>query len=289
MLPASCCTQVARPTSVFKLFCARCSVQVSLRKTPGACICAQDAQPELSCGGAPRTIRLRFRVAIFRSEPPGVHSTYYTASFLEPALPRTRGNRTHDRAIAKAGAQTTRQLPKSFSRVMEHGAAARAPPQRVRRDQTESASRHSESASTRSPQRVHPRTAKTQKKTTRDFCTSTTPIQKSIRTIIRVFAPRPRRSPQSVAQGPRESQKRLEFLHHSESASRRTISAEGSPRLKRSRTTTSIPAEGRTSTTPILAEGRAGTESQKTSSFCTSTTSIPAEGRAGTARIAQNL
>ena len=80
-----CCAQVALckllhasgSTSVFKLFCARCSVQVSLRKTLGACICAQDAQPELSCGGAPSTRSLRFRVAIFWSEPPGVHSTYY--------------------------------------------------------------------------------------------------------------------------------------------------------------------------------------------------------------------
>ena len=53
-------------TSAFKL---RCSAQVSLRKTLSACICAQDAQPELSCGGAPRTIRLRFRVAIFWSKP----------------------------------------------------------------------------------------------------------------------------------------------------------------------------------------------------------------------------
>ena len=74
-------------TSVFKLFCARCSVQVSLRKTLGACICAQDAQPELSCGGAPRTIRLRFRVAIFWSEPPGVQ---LLPSLLEPELPQAR-------------------------------------------------------------------------------------------------------------------------------------------------------------------------------------------------------
>ena len=76
LLSASCCTQVARHLS------SSCSVHVALckfplRKTLGACVCAQDAQPELSCGGAPRTIRLRFRVAIFRSEPPGVHSTYY--------------------------------------------------------------------------------------------------------------------------------------------------------------------------------------------------------------------
>ena len=92
-----CCAQVALckllhasgSTSVFKLFCAWCSVQVSLRKKLGACIRAQDAQPELSCGGAPRTIRLRFRVAIFRSEPPGVHSTYMFV-LLEPELPRTR-------------------------------------------------------------------------------------------------------------------------------------------------------------------------------------------------------
>ena len=71
-----CCAQVALckllhgggSTSVFKLLCARYSVQVSLRKTLGACICAP-AQPELSCGGAPRTIRCDF--------PAGVHSTYY--------------------------------------------------------------------------------------------------------------------------------------------------------------------------------------------------------------------
>ena len=63
LLSASCCTQVARHLSSS---CSVHVVQVSLRKTLGACICAQDAQPELSCGGAPRAIRLRFRVAIFR-------------------------------------------------------------------------------------------------------------------------------------------------------------------------------------------------------------------------------
>ena len=73
LLSASCCTQVSRHLSSS---CSVHVVQFSLRKTLGACIRAQDAQPELSCGGAARAIRLRFRVAIFRWEPPGVHSTY---------------------------------------------------------------------------------------------------------------------------------------------------------------------------------------------------------------------
>ena len=142
LLSANCCTQVAR--HLCSSFCARGSVQVSLRKTLGADICAQDAQPELSCGGAPRTTRLRFRVAIFRCDFPvgAARSTLHILRLL--CLSRScrgpGGNRTRDRAIAKAGAQITRQLPKAILRgIKPHGATARAlrharSPQRVRRD-----------------------------------------------------------------------------------------------------------------------------------------------------------
>ena len=136
LLSASCCTQVSRHLSSS---CSVHVVQVSLRETLGACIRAQDAQPELSCGGAPRTFRLRFRVAIFRSELPGVRSTYWLLC-LSRSCRGPGGNRTRDRAIAKAGAKTTRQLPKAVSRVItSHGATTRAlrharSPQRVRRD-----------------------------------------------------------------------------------------------------------------------------------------------------------
>ena len=52
---------------------------------------------------------------------------YLKAAIFKPELPRTRGNRTRDRGIAKAGAQTTRRLPKAVSRArILHGATARA-------------------------------------------------------------------------------------------------------------------------------------------------------------------
>ena len=72
----------------------------------------------------------------------------------------------------------------------------------------------------------------------------------------RVFAPRPRRSPQRVARAPQKSQKTSSFC---------------------------------TSTTPIPADGRASMlEIAKNIGFCTSTTPIPAEGRASSAEIAKN-
>ena len=72
-----------------------------------------------------------------------------------------------------------------------------------------------------------------------------------------VFAPRPRRFPQRVARAPQKSQKTSSFC---------------------------------TSTTPIPAEGRAGSlEIAKNHGFCTSTTPIPAEGRASMLEIAKNL
>ena len=127
LLSASCCTQVARHLSSS---CSVHVVQVSLRKTLGACICAQDAQPELSCGGAPRTIRLRFSRS--RQE----YTPHTTASLLEPELPRTR----RDSNPRPRDCESTTQLPKAVLRVMKsHGATARAlrharSPQRVHRD-----------------------------------------------------------------------------------------------------------------------------------------------------------
>ena len=206
LLSASCCTQVARHLSSS---CSVHVVQVSLCKTLGACICAQDAQPELSCGGAPRTIRLRFRVAIFRSEP--LHILRLLC--FSQSCHGSGGNRTRDRATAK---QTARQLAKAISRVKKkrHSATARAlrharSPHRVRRDKNQFARRHSESASTRTipaegtsahrkkPQVFAPRPRRSPQRVARARQNRKKP---------RVFAPRPRRSPKRVA-GRQNSQK----------------------------------------------------------------------------------
>ena len=110
-----------------------------------------------------RVLRLYLKVAIFqpklREHAPRTTSVLKSYDFqpeLQEHAPRTTfvlkscdvqagcrgpgGNRTRDRRIAKAGAQTTRQLPKAVSRArILHGATARAlrhaqSPQRVRRD-----------------------------------------------------------------------------------------------------------------------------------------------------------
>ena len=85
------------------------------------------------------TYKLRFSSRSCRSTL-RILRLYLKAAIFKPELPRTRGNRTRDRGIAKAGAQTTRQLPKAISRATKsHGATARAlrharSPQRARRD-----------------------------------------------------------------------------------------------------------------------------------------------------------
>ena len=106
------------------------------------------------------------------------YTPHTTASLLEPELPRTRGEsnpRPRDCESRRTNHETTSKGHFTRNKI---------------------ARRHSESASTtararrpaRSPQRVHPRTAKTPKKKTR------------------VFAPRPRPSPHSFARAPQESQ-----------------------------------------------------------------------------------
>ena len=99
----------------------------------------------------------------------------------------------------------------------------------------------------RSPQRVHPRTAKTGgRKNLASFCTS-----------------RPRRSQQRVARAPQETKIILEFLYLDHADPRRGF-IRAPPERKKPR---------------VFAPRPRRSPHQKTSSFCTSTTPIPAEGR----------
>ena len=169
------------------------------------------------------------------------HTTHTTASLLEPELPRTREEsnaRPRDCRSRRAHHETTSKSHFASNKI---------------------ARRHKESASTRTisaaraRQHANPRRGSRSQKTS-SFCTSTTPIpaegcagrQKSQNSFCtsttpipaegssarrknekktRVFAPRPRRSPQRVARAGHKSQKTSSFC---------------------------------TSTTPIPAEGRAG-------------------------------
>ena len=213
LLSASCCTQVARHLSSS---CSAHVVQVSLRKTLGACICAQDAQPEPSCGGAPRTIRLRFRVAIFRSARSTLHILRLlclSRSCLEPGR-----NRTRDRAIAKAGAQTTRlnriRTAPQRARVDTHDPRRgfiRAPQKRKKKQRVFAP------RTRRSPQRAARAPQESQK--TSSFYTSTTPIptegcagrQKSQKTSSFCTSTTP--IPAEGRAGRSEIAKNLQFLH----------------------------------------------------------------------------
>ena len=150
-----CCAQVALckllhasgSTSVFKLFCARCSVQV-----------AQDAR------------RLYLRARCSAGAELWRCSAHYTSALQGCDFPVGAArstlrilrllclSRSCDRAIAKAGARTTRQLPKAISRVIKpHGATARALP-----------------STTPTPAEGRAGTEESQK--TSSFCTLTTPI-----------------------------------------------------------------------------------------------------------------
>ena len=286
-----CCAQVA----LCKLLHAQLRLSILRTDTRASCgeKLAQRAQNSLKTDVEPLAVEVLCALYVcasglrFFGRSRQEYTPHTTASLLEPELPRTRGNRPRDRVIAKAGAQTTRQLPKAISRVKH-----RTAPQRERFDThdlrrgfaetktnshgaTARARRHA-----RSPQMVHPRPAKTQK--TSSFCTSTTPIRaegcagtariaKNLAFLYlhhaglrrrlhdrkkpRVFAPRPRRSPQSTS---KTQKKKNEFFHLNHADPRRGLRGQIRHR-------------------------------KKTSSFCTSTTPIPAEVRAGTARIAKNL
>ena len=150
-----------------KLLCASDSAQVALRKCCRSCgnvlrvlflyLKVAIFQPELrecaprttfvlkklrfssrSCGSTLRILRLYLKVAIFQPELPE-HAPRTTFVLKKPFSSRSCSGPGGNR-IAKAGAQTTRQLPKAISRATKsHGATARAlrharSPQRVRRD-----------------------------------------------------------------------------------------------------------------------------------------------------------
>ena len=268
-LVPGCCAQVALckllrasgSTSVFKLFCMLCkflsarrSALVSVRK------------PELSCGG--RALYVCASGLRFSGRSRQEYTPHTAASLLEPELPRTKEEsnpRPRDCESRRANHKTTSKghfasnktrhserfdthdLRRGFAKTKtnSHGAAARA-----RRR-------------ARSPQRVHPRTAKTQKNIEffRPRPRRGSRGQIRHRKKARVFAPRPRRSPQRVAQADRNRKKSSSFC---------------------------------TSTTQIPAEGRAGQirnrKKPRVFEFLhLFPLPIPAEKRAGRSEIAKNL
>ena len=127
----------------------------------------------------------------------------------------------------------------------------------------------------------------------------------------RVFAPRPRRSPQRVARAPQKRQKKTNKKQQKTSSfctSTTPILAEGragrSEIAKKNRVFVPRPRRApqrvhpRTAKTQKILEflhldhadpRRTSRRNRKKPSFCTSTTPIPAEGPAGTARIAKNF
>ena len=168
---------------------------------------------------------------------------YLKAAIFKPELPRTRGDRTRDRGIAKAGARTTRQLPKAVSRARKsHGATARAlrharSPQRVHRAQDRCARRHSESDPTRtipaegSSGSRQIRTAPQRERfDTHDLRRGFAKVKTNSHGAT-ARALRHARFPQRV----RRDQDRF-ARRHSESASTRTIPAEGSSGSRQIRT-----------------------------------------------------
>ena len=195
-----------------------------------------------------------------RSRQEYTHSYGFLRICLSRSCRGPGGNRSRDRAIAKAGTQTTRQLPKAISRV------------RIAKNSSFCTSTTPIPAEGSSAHRKN-------KKHNASFCTSTTPIpaegcagtariaknlecasttpipaaassahRKKTMQKPRVFAPRPRRSPQRV---------------HARTAKK-----------KHAKTSSFC-----TSTALIPAEGRAGTARIAKNLECASTTPIPAEGR----------
>ena len=210
-----------------------------------------------------RVLRLYLKVAIFQPElqehAPRTTFVLKSCDFQAGAAADQGRNRTRDRGIAKAGARTTRQLPKAVSRARKshgatasrgfiglktdaHGATARAirharSPQRVHRAQDKFARRHSESASTRrisaegSPRSRQIRTAPQRERfDTQDLRRGFAKVKTNSHGAT-ARALRHARSPQRVRQGQDKFARR-----HSESASTRRISAEGSPRSRQIRT-----------------------------------------------------
>ena len=212
-----------RTTSVLK----KCDFPAGAAAASAYYVCTEKLRfSSRSCGSTLRVLRLYLKAAIF-----------------EPELPRTRGESTRDRGIAKAGAQSTRQLPKAVSRARNsHGTTATAlrharSPQRVRRGQDRFARRHSESNATHTiPAEGSPRSRQIRTAPQRERCDTHDPRRGFIGlktdshgTTARAL--RHARSPQRVRRG----QDRF-ARDHSESDPIRTIPAEGSPRSRQIRT-----------------------------------------------------
>ena len=207
-----------------------------------------------SCGSTLRILRLYLKVAIFQPE-------------LQEHAPRTTFVLKSCDFQAGAAAHTTRQLPKAVReqenrtapqrerfdthdlrrgfiglKTDAHGATARAnrharSPQRVHRAQDKLARRHSESASTRrisaegSPRSRQIRTAPQRERfDTHDLRRGFIGLKTDAHGAT-ARALRHARSPQRVHRAQDKFARR-----HSESASTRTISAEGSPRSRQIRT-----------------------------------------------------
>ena len=199
-----------------------------------------------SCRSTLRVLRLYLKVAICQPElqEHAPRTTFVLKSCdFQAGAAADQGGIEPETAGLKAGAQTTRQLPKAVSRARKsHGATARAlrharSPQRVHRAQDRRARRHSESDPTRtisaegSPRPRQIRTAPQRERfDTHDLRRGFAKVKTNSHGAT-ARALRHAGSPQRV----RRDQDRF-ARRHSESASTRTISAEGSPRSRQIRT-----------------------------------------------------
>ena len=234
LVPASGSLQVALcklrslQVALHKLLYASCSVQVALRKLLCASCSRQGALRKLVGASWSAQVALCNLLCASCSAQVALKFKLHLAT---PARGPGR-NRTRDPPVPGAGARTTRQL------------------------------RHS---------RGPVRTTKVAK--TSNFCTSTTPI------------------PAEGCASTVEIAKNLEFLHLDHTDSRRGLrehrrNRRGLRGHRRNRKKPWVFAPR----SPRLSQrvARAPQKSQKHMGFCTSTTPIPAEGRAGTLEIAKN-
>ena len=228
---ASCSTQVApaswslqvAPCKLLcancapcKLLCASCSVQVALCKLLCVSCSAQVALGKALCANWSVQVGLRKLLCATCSAQVALRKLHLATPARGPGR-----NRTRDPPVPGAGARTTRQLPRTSSNNK-----SRKNLEFLHLDHADS--RRGLREHRRSPQRVARAGQKSQK--TSSFCTSTTPIpaegcasraeiaknleflhldhadprrglreQGRNRKKPRVFAPRPRRSPQRVA------------------------------------------------------------------------------------------
>ena len=230
-----------------------------------------------------RVLRLYLKVAIFQPElrehAPHITSVlsrscrstlrvlrlYLQAAIFKPELPRTRGEsnpRPRDCESRRANHETTskgRFVSQNIARRHSESASTRTISAEGSPRLRQFARRHSESASTR----------------TISAESSSGNVKKNAKTT-RVFAPRPRRSPQWVHPGTAKNATKLEFLHLDHADLRR-----GSRGHIKKRKTLSF-------CTLDHADPRRGfIRAPQKSKICTSTTPIPADCRVRTDKNAK--